>query len=471
MRWPFRTLAGALCLAGCAGPAPPGALPPPVPALPSAWDGWTAGPQGSPPAAATPLAQWWQRFNDPLLTDLVARALQANTNIQTAQASLRQARALRDVAAAALSPSLAGTASAQRSANGNQDAANTLRLGLDARWELDLFGANRQGLNAGEATQQARAASLGDVQVSIAAEVALALITLRSGQARLAIANDNLASQLHTLQIAEWRLQAGLVGALDTQQARAAAEQARAQLPALHSAVVQSRHALALLCGQPPAALDALLLPRAPTPRANDDLVLAIPADALRQRADVRAAEWGVRAALAQVAQADAARFPGFSLGGTLGLGAATLGALGDAASLTRSLFASVALPLFDAGAARARLRSQQAALDQAHQAWRASVLLALQEVEDTLAALQAGRERTLHLAQAERAAAQAARLARQSYQSGLVDFQSVLETQRNLLGTQDNLATAQANFSADQVRLYKALGGGWDDPTLQAQR
>ena len=464
MRWLTCTLVGALCLAGCAGPAPPGALPPAVPALPTAWDGLAPGLA----APATPLAQWWQRFNDPLLTTLVGQALQANTNIQTAQAALRQARALRDVAAAALSPALAGTASAQRSANGNQAASNALRVGLDASWELDLFGANRQGLNAGDATLVARSASLGDVQVSIAAEVALALITLRSGQARLAIANDNLASQLHTLQITEWRQQAGLVGALDAQQARAAAEQTRAQLPALQGAIVQSRHALALLCGQTPAALDALLLPVAATPRASDDLVLAIPADALRQRADVRAAEWLVRAAQAQVAQADAARYPSFNIGGTLGLGAATLGALGDGASVTRSLLASLALPLIDGGAARARVRSQQAAMDQAQQAWRATVLVALQEVEDTLAALQADRERTLRLTNAAAAATQAARLAQQSYQSGLVDYQSVLETQRNLLSTQDSLATAQANFSSDQVRLYKALGGGWDETTLQ---
>jgi outer membrane protein, multidrug efflux system len=455
-----------LALAGCATNGLPLGKGPDL-AVPPAWS--TAPADGVAAAAATPLAHWWRRFQDPLLNQLVDQALQANTRIGTAQAALRQARAQRDLAAAALGPRLDGSASAQRSASGDQRATNALRVGLDAGWSPDLSGGLRQAVTAAEAAAEASGATLGDLQASIAAEVALAYITLRSGQARLAIADDNLASQLNTLQITEWRLQAGLVSALDAQQARAAAEQTRALRPALQGAIEQSRHALALLCGQAPAALDGVLQPTGALPRAADDLLLALPADMLRQRADVRAAEWQWQAATARVAVADAARRPSLSPGGTLGLGAATIGALTDGASVIRSLLASVAWPLLDGGGARAQVRSQQAALDQAREAWRASMLVALQEVEDTLTLLRAGRERTLHLDQAARAAAQAARLAQQSYQSGLLDYQRVLETQRNQLATQDNLASAQADLSADQVRLMLALGGGWDGGRLAA--
>src|SRR5665647_717862 len=144
------------------------------------------------------LAQWWSRFNDPLLTSLVAKALQANTSVKSAQAALQQARALRDVSAAALWPAIGSSASAQRSQSGSNSAVNTFAVGLDATWELDIFGANRSAFATSEATAQASAASLGDVQVSIAAEVALAYIALRDAQARLTIAKDNLASQQET---------------------------------------------------------------------------------------------------------------------------------------------------------------------------------------------------------------------------------------------------------------------------------
>lgn len=181
-------------------------------------------------------SQWWLSFNDPLLAALVGQALASNTRIQSAQAALQQARALRDVSAATLLPGLAGSASAQRNRAGEQ-TNNGFKVGLDASWELDVFGANRSGLRAQDSTVQASAASLGDVQVSIAAEVGLAYMALRSAQERIAIATLNLASQQETLQLTQWRLQAGLVTSLEVDQALAAAEQTYAQIPALQTAI------------------------------------------------------------------------------------------------------------------------------------------------------------------------------------------------------------------------------------------
>jgi NodT family efflux transporter outer membrane factor (OMF) lipoprotein len=447
-----------LALCGCASVTPRPAVPAGVeiPAF------WSAADAAAGPAAATPLALWWQRFDDPQLGRLVAQALQANTSVQTARAALLQARALRDVAAAGLWPTLDASASAQHNTAGGHSAGNAYKAGLDATWELDIFGANRSARDATEATASASAASLGDVQVSIAAETGLAYIALRGAQARLAIASDNLASQLETLQITQWRQQAGLLTSLEAEQARAAAEQTRAALPALQTSIEQTRHALAVLTGQPPAALAVELAAAGPVPRAAGDLALSLPAETLRQRPDVRAAELQVRAAMARVAQADAARLPSFRLGGSIGLNAATLGALGNGAAAATVLLASVSLPIFDGGAARAQVRAQEAALQQSQQAYKAAVLTALQDVEDALVALRGDRERQARLQQAAEAAGNAALLARQRYSSGLVDFQTVLETQRTQLGTQDGVASASADVAADHVRLYKALGGGW---------
>ncbi|MGZ5104611.1 MAG: efflux transporter outer membrane subunit, partial [Usitatibacter sp.] len=372
-----------LALHGCASLAPQDAAPAAVD-VPAAWS--TA---DVSVAYATSLAQWWLHFDDPLLGSLVTQALRANTSVKTAQAALRQARALRDVSAAALWPAVGSSASAQHSTSGRDKTANSFNAGLDASWELDIFGANRSALNASEATARASAASLGNVQVSIAAEVALDYITLRGAQARLAIAGDNLASQLETLQITQWREQAGLVTSLEAEQARAAAEQTRAQLPALRTTIEQNRHALAVLTGQPPAALSSVLAATSPVPQAAEDLALSIPAETLRQRPDVRAAEQQVTAAIARVAQADAARAPDFKLGGSLGLTALTLGSLTHGASVVSTLLASVSWPVFDGGAALAQVRAQQAAADQARAAYEATVLTALSEVEDALIALR----------------------------------------------------------------------------------
>lgn len=422
---------------------------------------WSAG-AATAATAPTELAAWWQRFDDPALVALLTQALDANTSVKSAQAALRQARALAEVQQAGLGPSLSLSGSAQRSDTGSTDAYNTFKASGSASWEPDLFGGNGASANASETDAQASAASLSNVQVSLAAEVAASYINLRSLQTRLAIARNNLATQAETLQITRWRAQAGLASSLEVEQAVSAAEQTQAQIPTLQSSVDQSLNALAVLTGQAPGALKSTLGNAAPIPPAPADLALAFPADTLRQRPDVRAAELKVRSALSRVAMADAARYPSFSLSGSLGLSSLTLGALTDGASVVRSLLASVSVPLFDGGAAKAQVRAQEAALDQARAAYQEAVLTALQEVEDALVAIQGDGERLVRLQAAATAAANAELLARQRYESGLIDFATVLTTQRTLLSAQDSVATTQASLSTDHVRLYKALGGGW---------
>lgn len=431
-------------------------------AVPAGWSAADAA--GGATTTATELADWWRRFGDTPLTLWEQRARQDNPRIRSAQAGWQLAQAQRDAAAAALSPTLGGSASAQRGSAGGDSTGSRFQLGVDANWAPDVFGARRAAWDAADASARAAAATLGDVQVQVAAEVALGYIELRSAQVRLALARDNLANQQETLQITDWRLQAGLVSALELEQARAAVAQTQAQLPALETGITQSRHALAVLAGVPPASFLALSdepLPMA-VPVAPEGLALDIPAQTLRQRADVRAAEHEVAAALSRVGQAQAQRWPSFAIGGSVGLNALTLGALGDGASVVSSLLASVSLPLFDGGALRAQVRVQQAALVQARQAHRAAVLQALKDVEDALVALRGDRQRLVSLRVAAEAAATASTMARQRYGSGLVDFQTVLDTQRTQFSAQDAVASASADLGRDHIRLFQALGGGW---------
>lgn len=455
-------------LAGCAAIDVSAPVAPPAGTTPGAWQQADFEREALPgPPGTQALAAWWQRFDDPTLDSLVQQALAANTSVQSAQAAWRQARALRQVDAAALQPSLDASASAQRGKTGRAPTGNLFQAGLDAGWELDVFGGRRAAVAAADADVQASFAQLGDVQVSIAAEVALAYLQLRRDQARLAINRDNNASQDETLQLTRWRNQAGLASSLEVEQATSAAEQTRAQGPLLQASVVQASHSLAVLTGQPPAALAGLLqpapLPAEPLPGS----VLSLPADTLRQRADVRRAERQVAAAQARVAQADAARYPAFGLSGSIGLSALTLGGLDAGGALASALLGSVRLPVWDGGAARATVQAQSAVLDQARQNYRAVVLGALQEVEAALVSLGTGRERLASLRLAAEAAGRAALLARQRYGSGLIDFQVVLDTQRTQLVAEDAVATAQADLAGAHVRLYKALGGGWqpDEP------
>ncbi len=462
--WPIGTL---LSLVACTS-LPPQPLAPSAFIMPGAWSRPLAATPSAAGGADRPLFQWWQRFDDPVLDSLIVQALRENTDVRTAQASLRQAQALRDGAAGGLWPVLSAAGSVQRNKDGDAARATSYSIGVDGSWDPDLQGARRSALRLADAGVKAGAASLGVMHGAIAAEVAQNYIQLRGLQERQRIARANLESQLETQQITQWRVQAGLLTSLEGEQATAAAEQGRAQIWPLEASIAATMHALAVLCGSAPAALDTLLGRPAPVPVARTEFALGLPLDTLRQRPDVAAAEHLVDAALARVDQANAARYPHFEFTGSLAARAATLGTIASGA-LARAVFASVSGPLFDGGAARAQVRAQQAALEQARLAYLAATLGALSEVEDALAALVSEQQRLLNLRSAAAAAANAALIAHQRFSSGLIDFQTVLETQRSLYGLQDAVAASSAGLSTDQVRLYKALGGGWRPPASAA--
>jgi outer membrane protein, multidrug efflux system len=477
-------LLGALVLTGCAGlPLHDGngATPRVEVQVPAEWSRSL----GNAPAASD-LKVWWQGFNDPVLTGLVAQALKHNPSLRSAQAALRQARAQQAVVGAGGMPSLRASASAQRGQTGSADARNAWRAGLDASWELDLFGGQRSAEAASAADAETTAAQLAQAHVSLAAEVALVYLDWRGVQSRLRLGQASLALQEDTLQLTDWRVQAGLASAIDLEQARVAVAQSRAALPALQTAEQQALNALAVLTGRPPGALaanaPATLDPNAsalatsipaitepastglqpPLPSPPPLWALGVPADTLRQRPDIWVAEQRLVAAVARVGQAQAARYPGLNLTGTLGWQSPRLTDLFDVAGLTRSLVLGATGALFDGGANRAQVQAQQAVVEQARLGLETALLTALKEVEDALVALQGTQQRLRHLQLAADSASLAETLARHRYRSGLIDFRTLLDAQRTLVSAQNEWASAQVIWATDHVRLYKALGGGW---------
>lgn len=417
------------------------------------------------------LSQWWNTFNDETLSLLIKEALRDSLDIRNVQARLREARARRDLAVGNRLPtvSASGSASRYRTAvvNGNDATSNSFTAGLDASWEADVFGGLKRGVEAAEADLATTRADRQSVQVTLAAEVALNYINLRNYQTRLAIAKDNLAAQSETLQITQWREQAGLTTAVEVEQARTNVEQTRASIPALSTSLTEAENRLAILLGKPPASLHAMLAKTSNFPEISEQIAIGIPAETLRQRPDVRAAEQRLIAETARVGQQTTALYPDLSLSGSFGWKALTLGALGGSGTFFSSIVGNVTQTVFDAGRIRSRINIQSAVQEQALISYEKNVLTALEEVENSLSAYANNRERQTILGLATASSREAARLARLRFESGLIDFQAVLDTERTRLSTEDALANSQAEGLSSLISLYKALGGGWTELAL----
>ena len=409
-------------------------------------------------AARAPVrADWWQAFGDPLMTSLIQEALQANPDIKTAQASLRAARAQRIIAGASLLPSLSSGAAARRSGGNDSYGAN-----LDASWEADIFGGNRLADKAAAADLQATQASLEDVKASLAAEVASAYVNLRLAQARLDVSNQSLASRNETVRLIKLKQQAGIASGLEVEQANLSLGQTQAQLPALENSVTQSQYALATLTGKEPGTLQNRLATAQPIPDVNAQFGDNIPANAIRQRPDIRAAEYKVTAASLRVGEAKANLYPSFNLGGSLSLSSLNLADLLDTSAIARSLLASISAPLFDGGKLKQQVEAKDAAREQAVASYQKVLLGALQDVANNFSTLQSLRQRQPILANNIALAQSAEKLAQLSYNAGTADFQNVLDAQRSVLSAQESLLSAQAENTQAIISLYKAIGGAW---------
>jgi NodT family efflux transporter outer membrane factor (OMF) lipoprotein len=416
-------------------------------------------------AAAADVGSWWSRFDDPILTGLIEQALATNTDVDAAGARVRAARASLKAARSGAWPTLDAGVSASRlepvGSDARVDARDTYSAGFDARYELDLFGGQRRSRQAAAADLAAVEANLHATQLSVAAEVALNYVDARLARRQLAIARSNLQAQDATLQIVQWRVQAGLVGALDLEQARALRAQTAATVPVREQSLWGALNRLAVLTGSAPGTVNALLEPDAPIPLAVAADV-SVPAAMVRRRPDVTAAEHSLAAETARIGVRQAELYPSLGISGSLRGNTSNWGDLTNAS--IGSLAASLTAPIFQGGRLRAAVEQQRAAALVALASYRETVLIALEEAENALVAVDVSARRERELIVAEEAARNAAALARSQYQAGIIDFSALLDAERTVLTSESGRASAQADRAIAAVQLFKALGGGWED-------
>lgn len=465
MRRPHRfvpLLLGTLLTSACASVGP--GYRPPTAATLIVPDAYVGAPAGAAPEA---LERWWSRFGDSELDALVDRALAGNLDLAVASARLVQARENVVQARAAGLPSLQASGQAARDFDGHGNTTHSYTLGADASWEADLFGGVRRSVAASRALADSAAYDLAAVRVSLIGDVATNYVQARLAQQRLVLAKQNLGYADENLQIARWRLQAGLVGSLDVEQARSSRAQVAVSIPNYEQAYSQAVFRLGVLTGQAPEALGTQLEAVAPVPSPPAAIAAGLPADTLRQRPDVRSAERTLAAETARIGVAKAQLYPALRIAGTVGTAARSIGDLTDL--VTGSVFATLAQTIFAGGQLRSQVRSQEAAARGAFASYRQSVLTALEDVENALAALRASEQQRAQYAEALDAARNQAILARSNYRTGNSDFQALLEAERSLVSASDGQLVSQANATLAVIQLYRALGGGWD-PARPAQ-
>jgi len=440
----------------------------PEPKVSSQWLGQPpAAPSETAPTAEHTLAQWWTTFNDPQLTSLIERSMQANLNLRMAESRIRQARASMGIAGADLGPNVNTAASLTRSrtpASSRSEVVtgNLYQMGFDAGWEVDLFGGLRRGVEAAGADYEAALENRTDVLVSLSAEVASNYLNLRSLQQRLAIARENLKAQEHSTELPRQRFKAGFASKLDLVRAEALAATTAGQIPLLEAQTRQTIYSLSLLLGGEPSALLEELTPDAPLPAAQAAVPVGLPSDLLLRRPDIRRALAKMHAATARIGVAKADLFPKFTISGALGYQNANSNSLFNTASSFWSLGPALNWPLFDMGRTRANLELKKAVQEEELLAYEQTVLNALREVENALIASTKEEEHRQAMVQAVAANRSAVELATALYTAGQNDFLAVLDAQRSLYAAEDALAQSSRTVSTNLVALFKALGGGW---------
>jgi NodT family efflux transporter outer membrane factor (OMF) lipoprotein len=450
----LKLIIGALALGAAACTTPDLAAPDAGIAVPEAWAESRAAP------AALDLTAYWQLLNDPLLTQFVEAAAANNLDLAQSAARLDQARAQLRGARAGFLPQISGSGRIARDVGDFARDDLQFSLGADASWEADLFGRIGADVTRSKADLAAAGYSLADLQRLISGQVALTTIQARATAVQLAIARDTLAYQDENLQIARWRVQAGLVSSLDVEQARSQRAQTAASIPQLESDLAAAANAISTLIGETPGRVLDLLEEPAEVPDPPVFAGFEAPAEVLRRRPDVRSAEASLLSSTARIAGARAQLLPLVRLGGTIDSSSLGIGSVFDV--ITGSLFGTVSQLIFDGGRTRAQIDSAEAGARGALAAWRLSILGALEEVETSAVDLEKADERVALFGEALEAANNSAFLARSQYQAGLTDFRNLLTSENQLLSARNSQVSAEAERASAFVRLTQALGGGW---------
>lgn len=452
----------------------------PETAAPAAFSAQTEPTTTSSVAPAAPIdLMWWTTLNDPTLTSLIDRSLAANHDLRRAAERIVEARAARGIAAAAGLPTVDAGADYSR----NRDSENTrggsfggtdsagydrYSVGLDAGWEIDVFGGIARSVEAAEGDIQALEENRRDVQVMLVAEVARNYIDVRGFQQRIIATQRNIQTQADTLGLSDSRFKAGLTSELDVAQAKAQLETTRATLPPLEESMRAAIHRLGVLVGREPGAVIEELVSAGPIPAAPAQVPIGLPSELVARRPDIRRAERELAAQTARIGVATSDLFPKFSLTGSFGLASAQLGTLPDGDSRFWSIGPALRWPIFQGGRIKSNIQVQESRARQALIGYEQTVLVAFEDVENSLVSFSRAQMRRASLSEAVVANQRAVELSNQLYRAGLADFQRVLTSQLALSVSEEQLVASDQAAVQALIRLYKALGGGWNaaDPT-----
>ena len=419
------------------------------------------------------LAQWWENFHDPELTDLVDQAARDNLTLQEAAQQIIEAREVRDATAATLGPFVNAVGSYQHSrtsrnigngGNFGPSESDLYQAGFDATWELDFFGQIRRGVQAANANYRAAIENQRGVWITLLSEIANDYMTLRGVQRQIAVTQANLKTQQHTASILEQQIGGGLSTSLALAQAEAQLSTTESQLPELRIQEKQLIYAISILLGKPPQAMEKQLSVPRPIPSVPPVVPIGLPSALLLRRPDVRQAEEQYAAATANVGVAEGNLFPQFTINGNLGYAASDVTKWFNTSSLAYGIGPSVSWPILNWGQVQSNVNQQKALRIQAFLNYRQTVLQALDDVSSALAAYTREQQHEKLLVQAVAQNQKAVDYSTQLYENGLTDFLNVLSAQQALYTSQDALVQSQSAVSTDLVALYKALGGGWEN-------
>ncbi len=426
-------------------------------------------------AAAT--ADWWHNFHDAELDALIGRAVSSNLDLRIAQSRVCEARAQDGAAFANFGPTVDATGSYARSLQSRHQPVlgslplpnsvpfenNVYQAGLDASWEIDIFGGQRRSVEAAKAQLFASEFNRRDVLVTLLGEVARNYVDLRGYQQQLAIANQNIAAQENSLAITQNRFTNGLATDLDVQQAKTVLASTRANVPTLEAAIETITHALEVLLGQQPGTLQTELATASPIPAQPPLVPIGLPSELLLRRPDIRSAERQLAAATANIGVAESDYFPKFSLTGNFGYESVSASDWFASGSKMWSVGPTVQWRLFDMGRIRANVKIQNARQEQSLATYEQTVLTAFQEVENSLVLYAKEQVRRNSLQDAVVSSQKSLDTSNKLYANGLTDFLHVLDAERSLYQAQDALVQSDRAISANLIALYKSLGGGWE--------
>ena len=412
------------------------------------------------------LQTWWQSFHDPVLDALIAEAQRLNPNVRTAGLRIMEARAQLGIAGSTRLPQVQqATGEVLRFGEVRDGAPDSNGVSLSAggriSWEIDFWGRFRRGIEAADAGYFASIAQYDDLQVLMAAQVASFYCSIRTLEVRLAIARQNAVVQKRSVDIAQRLFQAGQESELDVLQANSLYFTTLSTIPALESVQRQTENALSTLLARPPGPLPEMAAGKEVIPLARLAVVVDMPAELLRRRPDIRAAEMQLAAQSALIGVSVADLYPSISLLGLVGLSASSLS--GSPNVFNFGLGSNLVWNVFDHGRLTNSVLVQDARFQQLYEQYQDAVLRAAREVDDAAVGFVKTGEQIPLLAEAVKAAQRSLDIATLQYREGLADFERVIDSQRALFAQQDLLVSTRGGLTQNLISLYKAMGGGWE--------